>query len=175
MCSRPNLNRVVRCVSIAAMTVVPFLLSACTTGRASQPGASMESTKIGWGLSADISVDMTKKLSGSARKSRLLFFTVEAPNRYVDGVFVSSEGGLLNWLFGGAYDDMKAAAAYNAVYGKAEVLVNPQWSVEVEDYLFFAVTKCSVTGYPGTIKSFRNQSDPIPLPPRARERDLSTR
>jgi hypothetical protein len=131
------------------------VLSGCTTDRASQPGAIIATREVEWGIEADISVDMTRKLTGSASKSRILFFTVAGPTKFVDGVFISSQKGLLTWIFGD-YDDLKAAAAYEAVYGKADVLVNPQWAIEFNDYLLFAVTKCTVTGYAGKIRSFRN-------------------
>lgn len=136
--------------------MVALFASACTTERASQPGAMLETTNVEWGLRADITVDMSRKLMGSARKSRLLFFTIDGPTRFAEGVFVSTKQGLLTWLFGGADDDLKAAAAYEAVYGKADVLVNPQWITTKEDYLFFAVTKVSVSGFAGTIRSYHS-------------------
>lgn len=154
-CSR----RPVECLLSLLGCVAAMVTQACTMERASQPSAEMPSTTINWQLSADVTVDMSRKLTGTARKSRLLFFNVEGPTRFADGVFVSTEPGLLTWLFGGAYDDLKSAAAYEAVYGKADVLVNPQWAVTKEDYLFFAVTKVTVTGYPGTIRSFHNSFD----------------
>ena len=133
--------------------------AACTTERASQPGAPLHSKEIDWGLHADINVDTGHKLVGTSKRSRLLFFTVDAPNKFAEGVFVSTQSGLISWLFGDWYDDLKAAAAYDAVYGKADVLVNPQWAIEVQDYLFFSVTKVTVTGYAGTIRSIQNSSD----------------
>jgi hypothetical protein len=130
------------------MSLAASLLSGCTTDRASQAGARLESTPIDWGVSADVSVDASRKLTGSAKKTRILFFTVEAPTRFIDGVFISTQGG--------DYEDLKSAAAYEAVYGKADVLVNPQWVVHKEDYLLFSVTQVTVTGHPGTILAFRN-------------------
>lgn len=152
---------------LACLVAAPTFLAGCTTERASQTGAPLESKGIRWDVSADLSIDANRKLTGSAKKVRLLFFTVEAPSKFVDGVFVSNETGLLTWLFGGAYDDLKAAAAYEAVYGKADVLVNPQWVVSKDDYLFCSVTRVTVTGYPGTIVSFRNGSNDGPNRPTA--------
>lgn len=151
----PECKLLMRRVSACTLAAFTVILSSCTTDRASQPGAVIATREVEWGIEADISVDMTRKLTGSVSKSRILFFTVAGPTKFVDGVFISSQKGLLTWIFGD-YDDIKAAAAYEAVYGKADVLVHPQWAIEFNDYVLFAVTKCTVTGYAGSIRSFRN-------------------
>ena len=150
----PYASSIIRYTSVLLLTT----LVACRTETASQPVAELTSS-IRTHLAADVSVDMSRKLSGSARKTRLLFFMIESPNKFIEGAFISSDGGLFSWISGSNFGDVQSAAAYNAVYGKADVLVNPQWVIEHEDYLLFTVTKAEVTGYPGTIRSIHEEDD----------------
>ena len=101
-------------------------------------------------LKADITVDMTKKLTGAASCATLFgVIDLSGPSKYADGVFASTAGFL---SFGTGPDDLKAAAAYNAVIGKADVIVAPQYIIEKKSYLVYSKTTVWVTGYAGTIK-----------------------
>ena len=93
------------------------------------------------GVSASVELDaevtVGGEISGSAEETVLFgFFKVSGPNKFADNVF----GGI------------KSAAAYNALHDSgADVIVNPQYVYEVDDQFFTKTTKCTVTGYAGTV------------------------
>jgi hypothetical protein len=129
----------------------------CVSERASQPSAPLGSFAVERvELQADIDVDMDRRLTGEATEETLLWFiTLKRPKSYAANVRYSADGSSLSFLdslFGGAAERMKSAAAYNAVYGKADIIVAPQWVVEVEDYVVFSRTTARVSGYAGTIR-----------------------
>lgn len=139
------------------LLIVTALMGGCVTERATQPSAPPGSFAVeSVSLDVDIDVDMNRRLSGEATEETLLWFiTLKRPKSYAVNVRYSVDGsslGFLSSLFGGAAERMKAAAAYNAVYGKADIIVAPEWVVEVEDYIVFSRTTARVSGYAGTIK-----------------------
>lgn len=143
--------------SIGAIFIAVATLAGCVTERAEQHSAPPGSFGMGGArFEVEVSVDMNTRLSGSATEETLLWFiTLKRPKNYAVNVRYSDDGttiSFLNALFGGAAERMKAAAAYNAAYGKADIIVAPQWAVEVEDYIIFTRTTARVTGYAGTIE-----------------------
>ena len=93
---------------------------------------------------------MGKKLSGVASATTLFgILDISSPSKYADGVFASSSS---FFNFGTGPSELEAAAAYNAVIGKADVIVNPQYIVQKKSYLIFSTTTVWVSGYAGTIK-----------------------
>ena len=145
------------CRSIGAASIAAATLAGCVTERAEQHSAPPGSFGMGGAkFEVAVSVDMNTRLSGSATEETLLWFiSLKRPKNYAVNVRYSDDGttiSFLNSLFGGAAERMKAAAAYNAAYGKADIIVAPQWAVEVEDYVIFTRTTARVTGYAGTIE-----------------------
>ena len=135
------------------LTCVVSVLVGCTTDRASQPAAPLP-LKVESELKADIDVNMNKILQGEASQTKLFgLLTLSGPTTFADGVFVSMPDGALSFLLGNSSDDIKAAAVYDAVYGKADIIVAPQWTVKYENYLIITKTTARVTGYAGTILS----------------------
>ena len=97
-------------------------------------------------LNAEITVNTNTKLQGSA-SSTLLFglLKVSGDSKYSDGY-----GGL------GAVGKTKSAAAFKALNGSdADILVSPQYVVEVNNQILQKTIKGTVTGYGGKINSIK--------------------
>lgn len=140
------------------LTCLVSVLAGCTTDRASQPAAPYQ-LKVESDLKADIDVNMNKILQGEASQTKLFgLLTLSGPTTFADGVFVSMPDGALSFLLGNNSDDIKAAAVYDAVYGKADIIVAPQWTVKYENYLIITKTTARVTGYAGTILSINGNA-----------------
>ncbi|MBT3235258.1 MAG: hypothetical protein HN353_04850 [Bdellovibrionales bacterium] len=115
-------------------------------------------------LTADIRVDLKKKLKGSATESVLFgFFQLEGSNKYLDGVtFGSDESSLFSSIFGeGAAGKAKAAAAYNALKKApgVDVIISPQYVLQEKSQFLGAYKKIRVvvTGYAGYIKRIKTK------------------
>ena len=151
------------------LLVLGLLIAGCTVEQASQPSAPLGGFKIqDMTLKAEITVDMSKKLSGEASESILLWFIpLSRPTNYADGVLYSVDGTFitsLSTLFGSGAARLKAAAAYNAVYGKADIIVAPQWAYTITDYIFFSTATARVSGYAGTLRNIKEA--PLPNTPK---------
>ena len=151
------------------LLVLGLLIAGCTVEQASQPSAPLGGFKIqDMTLKAEITVDMSKKLSGEASESILLWFIpLSRPTNYADGVLYSVDGTFitsLSTLFGSGAARLKAAAAYNAVYGKADIIVAPQWVYTITDYIFFSTATARVSGYAGTLHNIKEA--PLPNTPK---------
>jgi hypothetical protein len=100
-------------------------------------------------LRAEVDVDMSKKLEGSAQSTYFLFFRISGDNKFLDGMEYSS---------GSSTDRVgrtKSLAAYNAVKDTdADIIVHPTYSVEIEKSLFFKKIKTTVKGYKGVFTDF---------------------
>jgi len=147
-----------------------LIIASCTTELASQPSAPLLRVPVDSGLNAFIDVDMNSKISGQATESILLWFIpLERPTSFADGVLYSTDGNTaesLSTIWGSKTARLKAAAAYNAVYGKADIIVAPQWSYTVEDYFFFTKSIARVQGYAGMIQNIQDKkvlTNPKPL------------
>jgi hypothetical protein len=143
----------------------------CQAEKAWQFNAPM-SGEVDADLYATIDVDTTTVLSGEASATTILgFITIDGPTRFAEGVMYSANGsdlGFLSMLFGGGMEKLKSAAAYEAVYGKHDVIVAPRWEIETTDYVIFSKSKARVMGYPGTIRKidhnpYRNWVHPVDL------------
>jgi hypothetical protein len=118
-------------------------------------------------LSAEVRVDLNKKLKGTASESILFgIFQIEGTNKYIDGIsFGGGNSSFLSSLFlfgSGAAGRAKAAAAYNALKKApgVDVIVSPQYVLQQKSQFFGAYKKIKavVTGYAGHIKRIRNSN-----------------
>ena len=138
------------------------VLSGCSTSTHRSFTAGAINLNVTSNMLADVEVDMTKKISGTATQKKVLIFTTEAPEYFADGVTysvqgTSSGGGLFfGGLFGDASGAVKAAAAYNALHSaKADIIVAPQYVVKQNKGLFTEEISVMVTGYPGKLKAIK--------------------
>jgi hypothetical protein len=136
-------------------------LSACSTNfNKSQIGGALD-VHVKSNLSADVEVDMSKKIQGLASATKWLFlFTATGPNQYADGVAFNADGSNSGGIFGpGIVEEVKAAAVYNAVTsGKAEIIVAPQYIMKTKSVFlgFYKEISVQVSGYAGRIKTIKS-------------------
>ena len=151
------------------------LWSGCATTNVnkSQDNTSLKIRTQG-NLIADIDVDMTKQLHGTARQATLFgLFDIESPEFFADGITYSS--GATPSFFAALFDDgegVKSAAAYKAISSSnngnqnIDVLVAPQYVVrKTTKYLgIYKEITANVTGYAGHIKRIRNTTERATAP-----------
>jgi hypothetical protein len=109
-------------------------------------------------LKADIEVDSSRVLKGTAQQTRILGFMVGSASNFSDGVTYGAEGSSLGFFGPGLEESTKSAATYKAVTpAKADVLVAPQYTLRVKSYFFGAYKQVTavVTGWSGKIKSIK--------------------
>ncbi len=132
-----------------------FFMASCSTKmHKSQKAGSLE-VNVKSNLHADLDVDMSRKIVGTASHSRLFgLFYIKTSQNFADGV--SYDGDQSGWFSSGIVSSAKSAAAYNAVVpSKADVIVAPQYLIKVKSYFFGAYKEVTaqVSGYAGTIRS----------------------
>jgi hypothetical protein len=122
--------------------------------------------RVSTDLQVDMDIDTSKKISGSAKHSKLFgFINLQTSKNFADGVTYDGASESFSFFSGGMVDDAKSAAAYNAVSSnKADVLVIPQYTIKVESYFLGAWKEVSaqVSGYAGKIKNIRQVSNQFP-------------
>lgn len=145
-------------LSIAVIASTMLLASCSSTMNRSQKSGSLD-VKVRSDLQADVDVDMSKKIQGTAKHTKLFgVIDIKSSRNYADGVAFDGGGSGFSLFAGGIVDDTKSAAAYNAVVpNKADVLVAPQYMIKVESYFFGAWKEVTavVSGYAGRIKDIK--------------------
>lgn len=129
-----------------------ILLAGCSVLRTSQFSEPFIG-RVKSDLKADVAVG--EKISGSA-SSILLFglITLGAPNKFADGIIY---GGANQGIpFFNPYEELKSAAAYNAVVdARADVIIAPRYTISGTNYFLFKTLTATVSGYKGTLKGFK--------------------
>jgi len=145
-------------LSLAIIASTLTLVSCSSTINRSQKSGSLD-VKVRSDLQADMDVDMSKKIQGSAHHTKLFgVIDIKSSKNYADGVAYDGASQGFSLFNGGIVEDAKSAAAYNAVVpNKADVLVAPQYMIKVESYFFGAWKEVTaqVSGYAGKIKNIR--------------------
>lgn len=127
--------------------LVLFVVSGCSTVKKSHMYEPVQ-VDISTKMSADIDVDVTKKLSGIAT-ARYLFglIKISGSSTYIDGY-----GGK------GKIGKVKSAAAYKAIKkGEGDILVSPQYIVTSHSNLFLRTIRAEVTGFAGKITAIKKE------------------
>ena len=126
-----------------------FATTSCKSTLASVSSTPLAVTENIRPLDADISVDVNTKIEGRSESLYFLFFRIKGDSKYAEGVDYSTKSGLLPSL---KVDRAKASAAFKAVKSSGcDVIVHPNYEVNVMDYVFFKKIDVKVTGYAGTI------------------------
>lgn len=145
-------------LSLAVIASTLTLVSCSSTVNRSQKSGGLD-VKVRSDLQADVDVDMSKKIAGTAHHTKLFgVIDIKSSKNYADGVAYDGGGQGFSLFSGGIVEDTKSAAAYNAVVpNKADVLVAPQYMIKVQSYFFGAWKEVTaqVTGYAGRIKNIR--------------------
>lgn len=104
------------------------------------------------GLYADMEIDETEKISGSATATYFLFWKLSGDNHYAD----FNEGAIPNPFSKTA--NPKRAAQYKALNsGNADFIAKPSYTIKKTTYLLGLMTTvdASVNGYGGVYKNFK--------------------
>jgi len=136
--------------SIKLITIVA-LFSVLITGCASVNQSHIYSpvgVSISSEMTANIDVDLSKKLTASAKATYFLgFFKLSGDSKYADGY-----GGL------GATGKVKAAAAFDAISkSDGDILVSPQYVVTSKFIFPIQTISVDVSGFEGKIKEIKNK------------------
>ena len=138
-------------------TLFVLFTTSCKSTLASATSTPLAVTEDIRPLDADITVDTKNKISGQSKTLYFLFFRLSGDSKYAEGVDYSTRSGLTG-LFSAKVNKAKAAAAYKAVKSSGcDVIVHPNYEVDVEDYVFFKKINVKVTGYAGTINRIYQQ------------------
>ena len=136
--------------SIKLITVVwlfLLLIAGCASTNKSHIYSPVGIT-ISTEMTADVKVDLSKKLTGTASATYVFgFIKISGNSKYVDGY-----GGF------GQVGRVKAAAAYNAISrGSGDILVSPQYIVKTDKQLIIKTIQVTVSGFEGKIKEIKNK------------------
>lgn len=144
------MKKILLCFGILSM----ILLSSCKSTLASTTSTPLALKENIRPLDADITVDVEKTISGQSNTLYFLFFRLSGDSKYAEGVDYSTKSG----LFSTKVSKAKAAAAYKAVKSSGcDVIVHPNYEVNVQDYIFFKKIEVKVTGYAGKINKIYQQ------------------
>ena len=129
-------------ISKIALSLMFLLLCVSCSSSLNSSGIG-GSVNVSTNISVEADVTVGEKIQGTAKESYLFkFFKLSGTSTYLDNVAV---GG-----------DVCAAAAYDAVSSSgADVIVNPQYVRTKKSNLFICSEECTVTGYKGTLSSFK--------------------
>jgi uncharacterized protein YceK len=144
-------------IYLFALMIALVGISGCGSLRTSQYSSPVSST-VEANLKANVEVG--SKIHGKATSTTLFWLFTFGPDTFVDGVnygvATSTNSGLFSGFFGDKFTEVKEAAAYDAVSkAGADLIIAPKYTVEYNNYLILNITKASVSGYKGTIKSIQ--------------------
>jgi hypothetical protein len=121
-------------------------------------------------IKADIKVDEKTKITGESTSTYFLIFRVSGDNMFADGINYSTDASAsilqqlnpLKIAGSGRLNKVRGAAAYKALStGEYDVLVHPNYTTTVENYLIFKKYTVKVTGYGATYENFRTERQKI--------------
>ncbi len=121
-------------------------------------------------IKADIKVDETKKIKGESTSSFFLMFRVSGDKSFADGINYSTDASAslaeqlnpFKLAQAGRLNKVRGAAAYKALAtGDFDVLVHPNYTTTVENYILFKKYKVTVEGYGAKYVNFRTEKQKI--------------
>lgn len=149
-------KKLVSLLFLAALTT-----SCSTTFNKNQSSGALD-VSLKSQLNADVEVDMSKKIQGTASGTKLFhIFTLSGPTQFADGVTYGTEGSSNGFSFfgPGVAEEIKSAAVLNAITnGKAEIIVAPQYVLKTKSVFFgmYKEVSVQVSGYAGRVKTIRS-------------------
>jgi hypothetical protein len=112
-------------------------------------------------IKADLKVDEKSKLKGESSSAYFLIFRVSGDNTFADGINYSSDESI-RLFSAGRLKKARAAAAYKALSaGDYDVLIHPNYTTTVENYLLFKKYSVKVEGYGAKYVNFRTEKQKV--------------
>jgi hypothetical protein len=121
-------------------------------------------------IKADINVDEKSKVKGESSSAYFLIFRVFGDNTFADGINYSTDASAsmlsqlnpLKIAQAGRLNKVRGAAAYKALStGDYDVLVHPNYTTTVENYLIYKKYNVKVEGYGAKYENFRTEKQKI--------------
>lgn len=157
----------------AAVVVSSSLLTSCVTTNRGFQSSPVISRNIELDpIKADIVVDEKAKLKGESSSAYFLIFRVSGDNTFADGINYSTDASAsllqqlnpLKLAQAGRLNKVRGAAAYKALSaGDYDVLVHPNYTTTVQNYLIYKKYTVQVEGYGAKYANFRTEKQKIVL------------
>jgi hypothetical protein len=156
---------------LVAVLFSSILMTSCvTTNRGFQSSPVVSRNVELDPIKADIKVDEKTKIKGESTSSYFLIFRVSGDNTFADGINYSTDElastlsklNPLKLAQAGRLNKVRGAAAYKALKtGDYDLLVHPNYTTTVENYLIFKKYAVKVEGYGGKYENFRTEKQKI--------------
>lgn len=157
---------------ILILTSLAFvsLTSCVTTNRGFQSSAVISRNVQLDPIKADIKINETKKIKGESTSTYFLFFRVSGDNTYADGINYSTDESAskfqklnpLNLIKSNRLNTVRGAAAHKALSSADyDVLVHPNYTTTVENYIIVKKYNVTVEGYGAKYENFRTERQKI--------------
>ena len=156
---------------ITKLSVLIISLSSCVTTNKGFQSSPVVSRNVELDpIKADIKVNETKRIKGESSSAYFLIFRVSGDKTFADGINYSTDASAslaqqlnpLNLVQAGRLNKVRGAAAYKALNtGDYDVLVHPNYTTTVENYLIFKKYIVSVEGYGAKYENFRTEKQKI--------------
>jgi hypothetical protein len=156
---------------LGALVTGSILMTSCvTTNRGFQSSPVISRNVQLDPIKADIQVNEKTKLQGESSSAYFLIFRVSGDNTFADGINYSTDASAsflqqlnpLKLAQSGRLNKVRGAAAYKALSnGDYDVLVHPNYTTTVENYLIFKKYTVKVEGYGAKYANFRTEKQKI--------------
>jgi hypothetical protein len=156
---------------LGALLVGSMLMTSCiSTNRGFQSSPVISRNVQLDPIKADIKVDEKSKIKGESSSAYFLIFKVSGDNTYADGINYSTDASasMLSQLNpiklaqAVRLNKVRGAAAYKALStGDYDVLVHPNYTTTVKNYLIFKKYIVKVEGYGAKYENFRTEKQKI--------------
>ena len=115
----------------------------------------------------DATISVGENISGSGSETVLFFFFRWPGTRYIaeSNTVDLNTSSPSSFLASGVTESLnpfnivqhaKGQAVYDAISSSnADIIINPKFTITVQDFLFYKTVKCDVTGKKGTIKTIK--------------------
>ena len=151
-----------------SLLLVAILLVGCTSTQTAFDSSPVNSKSVDLDpIKADINVNEDSKIKGSSKSLYFLCFRISGDKTYADvdlgeqKDLTSSILSLLNpfnWIYSGGESKTKSAAAYKALSkNNDDVIVHPNYTSTVTDYIIFKTFEVNVEGYGAKYSNFRTE------------------
>ena len=154
--------------NLLSLFLVANLLVGCTSTQTAFDSSPVNSKSVDLDpIKADINVNEDSKIKGSSKSLYFLCFRISGDKTYADvdlgeqKDLTSSILSLLNpfnWIYSGGESKTKSAAAYKALSkNNDDVIVHPNYTSTVTDYIIFKTFEVNVEGYGAKYSNFRTE------------------
>lgn len=160
-----------------------FLMFSCSTTNKGFQSSPVVSRNVNLDpIKADLEVNETAKIKGKSSSSYFLIFRVNGDKTFADGINYSTDASAsalsklnpIKAIQTLRLNKVRGAAAYNALSsGDYDLLVHPNYTVTVENYIIFKKYTVSVEGYGAKYKNFRTEKQKIIITSNGKEYTFS--